>query len=626
MAGVDVAVIVVGGGHAGIEASLACARMGLPTLLITLSVDKIGEMSCNPAIGGLGKGQLVREIDALGGEMAKAIDATGIQFRILNKSKGPAVRSRRAQADRYLYREYMRSVVLNCPNLFLWQAEVIRLLVKAGRVLGVEDSFGRKFYSKAVILALGTFLGGLIHIGLNNFPGGRLSDPSAESLTNNLVELGFKVGRFKTGTCPRLDARTLDYSKMKPQYGDEPAPFFSFYAQQREIEQLPCYITYTTEQTHKIIREALKFSPLYTGVITGVGVRYCPSIEDKIVKFPHHSRHQIFIEPEGRNTVEVYPNGISNSLPWEYQEKMIRSIPGLEEAEVIKPGYGIEHYYVDPRQLYPTLETSLVENLFLAGQINGTTGYEEAAAQGLIAGINAGCKILKKPPIVLDRSTSYIGVLIDDLVKKGVDEPYRMLTCRVEHRLALREDNADLRLMHIGYSLGLVNKERFTQMKEKTKKIEELSKKFVEIKVPWDKVADLLKKKQQNIGTGRVAVTELLRRPGIYLNDIKEFLGLDLDSYPLEVQQIVEEEIKYEGFIKRAKRQAERINQLQRVKIPSDFDYDGIVSLPREAREKLKIYKPKNLAEAYRIPGISLEVVNLLWIMINRYHKSKKIE
>ncbi len=598
--GTDVDIIVVGGGHAGIEACLACARMGLETLLITHSLDKIGEMSCNPSIGGIGKGQLVREIDALGGEMARAIDETGIQFRILNRRKGPAVQARRAQADRFRYRDYMKHRVLNTEHLSVWQAEVRRLLIKDNRVMGVEDTYGKKFTAKAVILAPGTFMHGLIHIGSTQIPGGRLTDPASQELPEQLKALGFKIDRFKTGTCPRLDARTINYQKMQVQYGEEPIPYFSFYSDKGPIEQVPCYLTYTTPETHKIIQSALPFSPLYTGVIKARGVRYCPSIEDKIVRFPHHDRHYIFVEPEGRDTIEVYPNGTSNSLPLEFQEKMIRSIPGLEEAKILKPGYGIEHDYIDPRQLHPSLETQLVENLFTAGQINGTTGYEEAACQGLIAGINAGLKVKGRPPLILRRDQAYIGVLIDDLTRKGTDEPYRMLSSRVEHRLALREDNADLRLMEIGYQLGLISEERIQKKRKKEKEIAKIRVFF-----------------QTHRLDGGNTVEKALSQPGVWLKDLFPEPEKILNFDP-EALQVAEVEVKYAGFIERARRQAERIRQLDKVRIPPDIDYDAIPSLPREAREKLKQRRPQTLGEAYDIPGIGLDTINLLWTVIKR--------
>ncbi|MCM8798960.1 MAG: tRNA uridine-5-carboxymethylaminomethyl(34) synthesis enzyme MnmG, partial [Candidatus Omnitrophica bacterium] len=467
------AVIVIGAGHAGIESALASSRMGCKTLLVTMNLDNIAQMSCNPAIGGVGKGQLVKEIDALGGEMGRAADFCGIQFRLLNRSKGPAVHSTRAQVDRALYRAYMKRVLEQEKNLFLRQAIVEKLLIKNKIIYGIETSTGERFFSSCVVVAPGTFLHGLIHIGLVHYPAGRLGDFPAIGLAEELKELGFRMARFKTGTCPRLDGRTIDFRKLKPQYGDNPPPFFSFSTQKLSQPQVPCYITYTNPKTHRIIRSGLKRSPLYTGIIKATGVRYCPSIEDKVVKFPERERHQIFLEPEGLNTPEYYPNGLATSLPLDIQIKMLRSIEGLEKVEITRPGYGIEHDMVDPTQLYPWLETKMIKNLFLAGQINGTTGYEEAAAQGIIAGINAALRAKEKAPFTLGRDQAYIGVLIDDLVTKGTNEPYRMFTSRCEYRLLLREDNADIRLRGFGYKLGLVSKKEWERLREKKKSIEE---------------------------------------------------------------------------------------------------------------------------------------------------------
>jgi len=611
-------VIVVGGGHAGCEAALAACRLGCRTLLLTMNLDNIAFMSCNPAVGGLAKGQLVKEIDALGGEMAKITDATAIQFRRLNMAKGPAVRGSRAQVDRQAYRFRMKEVLEKQENLELKQGIVEEILVEKSEAVGVKTSIGQKSYSQAVIVTPGTFLNGLIHIGLVNFPAGRMGDFPAIKLSENLKELGFRVGRFKTGTCPRLDGKTIDFSKLKRQEGDEVPIPFSFITRKVTQPQLPCYITYTNPKTHEIIKGGLDRSPLYTGVIKGTGVRYCPSVEDKVMKFPDRERHQIFLEPEGLNTSEFYPNGLATSLPIDIQFRMLRTIEGLERVEIMRPGYAIEHDYVEPTQLRPTLETKLIENLYFCGQINGTTGYEEAAAQGLIGGINAALKIQNKPPFILDRSEAYIGVLIDDLVTKGTKEPYRMFTSRAEYRLMLREDNADLRLTEKAYRIGLIGQERRREVEAKKKAIEEELARLGEAKIFPD--AETNKRfSMLNWVAPRspISLAELLRRPEISYSDLKIF-DERIGRVPLEVAEQVEIQIKYEGYIRHQEQEIEKFKKLENRKIPTEIDYQKIVGLSNEVREKLCKIKPESLGQASRISGVTPAAIAILMVHLKR--------
>ena len=606
-------VIVVGAGHAGIEACLAAARMGCTTLMMTLNLDHIGQMSCNPAIGGIGKGHLVKEIDALGGEMARAIDETGIQFRILNTKKGPAVRASRAQADKALYRMRMKRVLENCPGLTLRQGSVEALIVEDGQIKGVETQIGERFYGQKVILTTGTFLKGLIHIGDRNYSAGRAGDFAVHGLSESLVSLGFKVGRLKTGTCPRLDSRTIDYSELTVQDGDQPPQPFSFSSNGVTQRQVPCHITYTNSRTHEIIRSAMHRSPMYSGVIKSRGPRYCPSIEDKIHRFADKDRHQIFLEPEGLDTVEVYPNGLSTSLPLDVQVEMVRSIKGLEQAEVMRHGYAIEYDYFEPTQLFPSLETKLVKGLYHAGQINGTTGYEEAAAQGIMAGINAVLSLRGEAPLVFSRDQAYIGVLIDDLVTKGTDsEPYRMFTSRAEYRLLLREDNADLRLSETGHRIGLAGEAAYQRFKEKKSAIDDLVGYLDGNQLNPDSETN---SRLEAIGKtplkNLTKLSQILRRPEISLADIRVIFP-EIVKYSRDVDSQVEVQIKYQGYVNRQNDMVGRFQKMEDVRLPEDIDYSQISGISREVCEKLIRIQPRSLGQASRISGITPAAITLL--------------
>lgn len=611
-------VIVVGGGHAGTEAALAAARMGMQTLLLTHNMDLLGQMSCNPAIGGIGKGHLVKEIDALDGAMAKAADKAGIQFRILNASKGPAVRATRAQADRVLYRQAIREQLQNQPNLTLFQQAVDDLLIESGKVAGVVTQMGFTLRARAVVLTVGTFLGGKIHVGMSQYAGGRAGDPPSIELANSLRDLELPVGRLKTGTPPRIDRRSLDFSQMTVQPGDSPLPVFSYLGSVSDHpEQVPCHITHTTEATHDIIRNNLHQSPMYAGVIEGVGPRYCPSIEDKVVRFADKLSHQIFVEPEGLTTEEIYPNGISTSLPFEVQVQFVRTIKGFENAHITRPGYAIEYDYFDPRGLTSFLQTKAVPNLFFAGQINGTTGYEEAAAQGIIAGMNAALQVQGKDLWCPRRDEAYIGVLIDDLVTCGTQEPYRMFTSRAEYRLLLREDNADLRLTAKGRELGLVGDARWERFSSKRESIEKTQSLLHETWVRvghYDALKDILDKPMQHDNRA----SEFLKRPEINYQHLLMLQDLNLPQLPADVTEQIEIQNKYAGYIERQEQDIEKLRKYEHTALPEHLDYTTVTGLSSEVMQKLAKIKPTSLAQAGRISGVTPAALSLLLVHLKK--------
>ncbi len=621
----DFDIVVIGAGHAGCEAALAAARLGFETCLFTINLDTIAQLSCNPAIGGLAKGHLVREIDALGGEMALTTDRSGIQFRMLNLSKGPAVWALRAQADRMLYRSIMKQVLEEQPRLRIKQAMVERIEIKNGRVLGVVTSLGVLYGARAVIVTTGTFLKGLIHIGMESCPAGRAGEFPSVTLSDCLRDLGFSLGRLKTGTPPRIDAKSIDFSRLHPQHGDEPPMPFSYRTEAIQNPQLPCYSTYTNQKTHDIIRNNLDRSPLYGGRISGVGPRYCPSIEDKVVRFSEKDRHQIFLEPEGLCSREYYANGISTSLPYDVQLALVRSIEGLERAELMRPAYAIEYDYVPPTQIRHSLETKAVAGLYFAGQINGTSGYEEAAAQGLMAGINAALQLREQEPLILRRDEAYIGVLIDDLVTKGTSEPYRMFTSRAEYRLLLRHDNADFRLMDKGHLIGLLPDKAFEAFRLRRSL---LKREYARLERERIKPGDALNARLKELGTPPLfedyPLEKLLKRPQIRYAIIREFAPAP-EELPADVQSLVEIRVKYDGYIKRQVELADRMKRYEEKRIPDGFNFGGLPGLSREVVQKLKEVQPRTIGQAGRIPGVTPAAVSIVLIAVEKQWQQSKI-